>query len=410
MHAGPHGHYISSMVQTTDIFISGGGIAGLTAAACFGSAGFQVICVDPAPPITERDAVGTDLRSTALLQPAHDLLSQMGLWPRLAPHASPLETMRIIDAGGPTGEARVTQDFKASEVSELPFGWNFPNWLLRRELSAYLETLDTVSFRAGVATRNLVARSHEARVALSDGASISAKLVIGADGRNSRVRALAGISTRTRHYGQKAIVFAVTHPIPHENVSIEVHKSGGPFTLVPLPDFEGRPSSAVVWMDDGPKAQALYAMDKAEFEHAMSARCCNVLGPLTLASDRALWPIISLQSNKLIAQRIALMAEAAHVVPPIGAQGLNMSLRDLATLLQLAEGDRSALGSEQMLRSYEKARAADIAVRVSGIDLLNRISQAPMQPAKDLRAFGLSALHNLRPIRKSLMQLGLGSR
>jgi 2-octaprenyl-6-methoxyphenol hydroxylase len=405
---GAQGHYILSMVETTDIFISGGGIAGLTAAACFGAAGFDVICVDPAPPITERDAEGTDLRSTALLQPARTLLSQMGLWARLEAHATPLETMRIIDAGGSTGEARVTQDFKASEVSQLPFGWNFPNWLLRRELSAHLQTLENVSFRPGIATQRLVARTHEARVTLSDGASISAKLVIGADGRGSSVRQLAGISARKWHYGQKAIVFAVTHPIPHENVSTEIHKSGGPFTLVPLPDFEGRPSSAVVWMENGPKAEALCRMERGAFEQAITERSCSILGPLTLTSQLGLWPIISLRAEKLVAERIALMAEAAHVVPPIGAQGLNMSLRDLATLLELAEANRSAIGSQDMLRAYEKARVADIEMRVHGIDLLNRASQASLQPAKDIRALGLSALYAIPPARKLLMKMGLG--
>ena len=119
-----------------DILISGGGIAGLTAAAAFGSAGFSVLCVDPAPPVTERDADGADLRSTAFLQPAQQFLDEAGLWARLADHAMPLQVMRIVDAGGDRPEPRVTRDFDATDISEKPFGWNLPNWLLRRELSA----------------------------------------------------------------------------------------------------------------------------------------------------------------------------------------------------------------------------------------------------------------------------------
>ena len=156
----------------TDILISGGGIAGLTAAAAFGAAGFSVICVDPAPPVTARDADGSDLRTTALLQPARTLLSEVGIWPLLEPHATPLEVMRIIDAGGTDPVPRVTQDFRSADLSDLPFGWNFPNWLLRRELLARIETLTNVDFRGGVQTTSLFTRTHEARVALSDGTRV----------------------------------------------------------------------------------------------------------------------------------------------------------------------------------------------------------------------------------------------
>lgn len=391
-----------------DILVSGGGIAGLTAAAAFGAQGFSVICVDPAPPITERDAEGADLRTTALLQPARDVLMQAGLWDRLAPFGTPLEVMRIVDAGGELPEPRVTQDFKSADVSDLPFGWNFPNWLLRRELLTALETRDCVDFRPGVSTTRLLTRTHEARVSLSDGTQVRAKLVVAADGRGSPMREAAGIPVTTMRYGQKALAFAVTHPIPHENVSTEIHRSGGPFTLVPLPDFEGRPSSAIVWMEDGPRATELAAMDTATFENEMSTRSCHIFGPLTLASRRTVWPIISQQADRMSGERLALMAEAAHVVPPIGAQGLNMSLRDLASLLDLATKSPETLGDAAMLDSYHRARHRDVSLRVRGIDMLNRASQARTQPLRDARAAGLKAIYGLKPVRQTLMQMGLG--
>ena len=161
-----------------DILISGGGIAGLTAAAAFGTAGFSVICVDPTAPVTERNTDGSDLRSTALLQPARDFLETAGIWAKLNPHASPLQTMRIVDAGGEVAEPRLTRDFDASDISDRPFGWNLPNWLLRREIVAHLATLPNVDFRPGVATAQLLTRAGEARVTLSDGSRIAAKLVI----------------------------------------------------------------------------------------------------------------------------------------------------------------------------------------------------------------------------------------
>jgi len=393
-----------------DILISGGGIAGLTAAAAFGTAGFQVICVDPTPPVTEREAEGSDMRTTAMLQPARDLLEQAGLWDALAPRATALEIMRIVDAGGTDGSARKVKSFRASDVSDLPFGWNLPNWRLRREMAARLDALDTVDFRPGVGTRSFLGRTSEARIGLSNGSHVSARLAIAADGRDSPTRRAARIGVTTMRYGQKALAFAVTHPVPHENVSIEVHRTGGPFTLVPLPDHDGLPSSAVVWMDDGPACVARMQMGRADFEAEMTARSCDVLGPLKLASRRSIWPIISQYAHRLSASRLALIAEAAHVVPPIGAQGLNMSLADTATLLDLAQKDPEGLGEAPMLDAYHKARFGDIRMRVAGIDMLNRASQATSPLARDARAFGLNALHDVAPVRKTLMELGLGTR
>ena len=394
--------------ETTDILISGGGVAGLTAAAAFGSAGFQVICVDPTPPITDEGAEGADLRTTAVLQPAIPVLTAAGLWDRFSPHAAPLQIMRIIDAGGAEHDARLIKDFDAAEISDQPFGWNLPNWLLRREILARLAELPNVSFRPGTATTALLTRTAEARVTLSDGSQVTARLVIAADGRNSTMRDALQIPVRTLRYGQKALSFAVTHKIPHQNISTEIHRSGGPFTLVPLPDRDGIPCSAVVWMETGPEVQRLAALPVPEFEAAINARSCQILGPLTLATRLTQWPIITQIAARMSGQRTALMAEAAHVVPPIGAQGLNMSLADLACLLDLARDHD--LGSAAMLDAYHRRRHAQVQARVIGIDALNRIAMQGAPPLRDLRALVLNGLFAVTPLRQTLMQAGLGGR
>ncbi|NEK21139.1 UbiH/UbiF family hydroxylase [Sulfitobacter sp. JBTF-M27] len=398
------------MTYDCDMLISGGGIAGLTAAAAFGTAGFDVICVDPAPPITDRDAEGADMRSTAMLQPAREVLEGAGVWDALAPHAASLQIMRVVDAGGEVAEPRVTREFNAAEISDMPFGWNFPNWLLRRELVGRLKALPNVDFRPGTGTTSLFTRTASAKVGLTDGTKIMTRLVVAADGRESPMRHAAGIDVHTRRYGQKALAFAVTHPIPHDNVSTEIHRTGGPFTLVPLPDRDGMPSSAIVWMDDGPETQRRAEMDVAAFEEEMSERSCHLFGPLTLVSPRNIWPIISQHAERLSGERIALIAEAAHVLPPIGAQGLNMSLKDLSTLLELAQANRDSFGDAKMLEAYHKARYSDVQLRINGIDLLNRVSQAHHPLARDARAAGLDALYAMAPVRKMLMQMGLGVR
>lgn len=179
---------------------------------------------------------------------------------------------------------------------------------------------------------------------------------------------------------------------------------------MPLPDHEGLPCSAIVWMDDGPAQLTRSQMPVADFEHEMSERSCHLLGPLTLITPRNLWPIISQHAARLNGERLALIAEAAHVLPPIGAQGLNMSLTDIATLLDLAQARPDRLGDADMLDAYHNVRHNDIQLRVRGIDLLNRASQANAPLLRDARAAGLDALYSFAPLRKMLMQMGLGVR
>lgn len=394
-------------IEDIDVMISGGGIAGLIAAAGFGAEGFSTLCVDPAAPVTEEGVAGADLRSTALLAPSVVLLERIGLWERLAPFATRLQVMRIVDAGGAEPKPRLSRDFDAAEIGSLPFGWNLPNWLLRREIAARLEQLQTVRFRPGTGTVDVIARDEAALVTLSNGRRIRARLLIGADGRDSHVRRALGIGVRTFRYGQKALAFAVTHEMPHHNVSTEIHRSGGPFTLVPLPDRDGRPSSAVVWMENGRETARLAALPQAEFEARLNDRSAGVLGDLRLATALTQWPIISQIADSFVGPRSALIAEAAHVVPPIGAQGLNMSLADLSALIELSRDDP---GNRDALARYNRSRRPEAYARLIGIDALNRASQASARPLRDLRAAALGGLYGIAPLRRLMMRAGLGLR
>jgi 2-octaprenyl-6-methoxyphenol hydroxylase len=383
----------------TDIVIAGGGIAGMAAAALFGSAGLGVWLVDPAP---DRP----DQRTTAILQPGQALLDRAGVWDALAAQAAPLQVMRLVDA---SHRPAITRDFDAAERGPLPFGWNLPNSVLRAALADRLTALPGVRVGRGTGYAGHVARDDAVLVRLTDGTTIRARLLIGADGRDSAVRRSAGIAARRLRYGQSALVFTVTHSVPHEGISTEVHMSRGPFTLVPLPDRDGQAASAVVWMTDGPEAARLAALPEAAFSAAATERSSGVLGALTVVGPRQTWPIIAQVADRLTADRTALMAEAAHVLPPIGAQGLNMSLADIATLARLADENRDGLGEAPMLAAYARARHPDILARVAGIDLLNRASQAGAAPLQRLRALGLQALHDLPPLRRAAMRLGLGA-
>jgi 2-octaprenyl-6-methoxyphenol hydroxylase len=392
--------------RTTDILISGGGIAGLTATCAFAQAGYDVICVDPKPPIVNNANPKADLRSTAFLQPARNTLRTAGLWDQLAPFAMPLQTMRLADAGGTMNEIRAVADFNASEISNEPFAWNLSNWLLSRELVNRIAELPNAMLITGEITGRITTRTDQTLVTVGD-QPYRCRLLIGADGRNSTTRAAMGIGVKTWRYGQKALAFAVSHKQPHENVSTEIHRTGGPFTTVPLPDQDGKHMSSIIWMETSANASALHALDETEFNTALNARSCGVLGEMTLATRRNLWPIIAQKAERLHAQRFALIAEAAHVIPPIGAQGLNMSLADLHALLTLCETHE--LGSDEHLVAYEKARKGDIDLRIRGVDALNRAAMAQSKNLRDLRLKGLKALHGLAPLRTSIMKKGLGA-
>lgn len=393
---------------TTDILIAGGGIAGLTATAVLSKAGFDVICVEPKPPAIRADDPAADLRSTAFWEPSVDLLAEAGIWPNLANHATPLSVMRIVDAGGAEAEIREVVDFTSAELGREVFGYNLPNWLIRRELLAHLNAQPNVRLLTGHRVSRILARTKEMRATLSDGSGITCALAIAADGRDSALREAAGISCRRWGYGQKALVFAVSHERPHDNTSIEIHRTGGPFTLVPLPIQDGHHRSAVVWMETGPKAAALHALPDAPFTEAMNTRACDVLGQLKLASPRAIWPIVSQLAARLDAPRLALMAEAAHVVPPIGAQGLNMSLSDLRTLRDLIAGTGDP-GDAAALARYHRARWPDMAAHVAGIDALNRAALTQTPALRDLRGVALKGIAGLGPLKQGLMRTGMGA-
>ncbi|MEM7295350.1 MAG: FAD-dependent oxidoreductase [Pseudomonadota bacterium] len=394
------------MRERFDIAVVGGGIAGLLAALAFARQGRSVLCVDPRP--ADQDALdpSSDLRTTAYLQPGRDFLESLGIWEDLAGEAQALRVMRIKDLakGGP-GDAK---DFASDDISERPFGWNVANWRMRAVLLQRARNTPGLDFRPETALAALTARTEEALLTLSDGAQAGVRLVVGADGRDSFVRNCLGIRVRRHAFGQSALTFAVNHDTPHHNISTEVHRSGGPFTLVPLPDHAGRPCSAVVWMERGVEAERLMGLSEESFNAEATERSGGVNGDLMLATSRSRWPIISQLADRLTGARSALIAEAAHVMPPIGAQGLNMSLRDIAKLVELTAPAEDP-GARAILRRYARARWPDMALRIGGISALNTISMAGDPGMTRARASGLELFHGVAPIRKTLMRLGLGA-
>lgn len=389
-------------MEETDILVVGGGLAGLIAAAALADTGASILVVD------RHEDAPRDPRSTAYLQPARAVLQAAGVWDDLAPRATPLAQLRVVDTSGTPPVIAESRTF--SPEGDGPFGWNLPNEATRATLTVRLSALPNVAFRRGHSVVGLLTRDRVARVSLSDGSRVAARLVIAGDGKSSALRSLCGIDVQTTRYGQKALAFRVTHTAPHHNISTEVYASGGAFTLVPLPDENGTAASAVVWMSDGPEAQRLHLLDNAALSIAATERSAGAQGDLTVTGPRAVFPVLSQRATALTARRVALIGEAAHAMPPIGAQGLNTSLADIAALVDIAGASPKDLGSDEVLNHYAAARTRDIAARMAAIDLFNRVCRSGHGWTRRARIAGLRLVHDVEPLRRSIIRAGLGQK
>ncbi len=394
------------MALDVDIFISGGGIAGLSAAAALSEMGFSVLLADPTSPPKDHDQPKADLRSTAYLQSARALFQRAGVWEQLLSHATALQTLRVIDTAGQPAQITAERAFQASELSDAPFGWNIPNWQARQILSKAVE--GRVDLRFGTGFESIFQRDREVRIKLTDGTNLRARLAVAADGRTSPIRDALGIGVSTTRYGQKALAFSVSHDIPHENISTEIYLRGGAFTLVPLPDYDGKPASSVVWMEDARIALDLAARPVAEFNAMATERSVGVLGSLSRIGAVAHWPVVTQTAARLTDSRVALLAEAAHVMPPIGAQGLNTSLQDIAALVEAIGANPGDPGAPATLRAFADARDRDIRLRAKVIDVFNRVCRSDRPAVQALRTAGLKLVHDVAPVRRAVMAAGLG--
>ena len=374
--------------------IAGAGPAGLAAAALLAKEGLATACVAPAS--------AEDPRTVALMQPSIQLLRYLDIWPgSLENHAAPLRKLRIIDDTGSLISAP-NLDFESRELNLEAFGWNIPLHRLLPALRKCAEVLG-VTFIEATAT-GAKYNGDAIHITLSNTSEISASVCIAADGMNSAIRTAAGIAIDTWSYDQTAIATSFAHTMDHDNISTEYHKSAGPFTTVPLPD--GR--SSLVWMERPQRAEALMAMGDKELAAEIQIETHGELGLISNPGTRKSFPMKGLTARQFAKDRIILIGEAAHVVPPIGAQGLNMSLRDAALAADLILANKDA-GSDSVMAEYNAARRAEVLPRQHLIDLMNKSLLFGLLPLEGVRALSLSALHYFGPLRRFVMQHGLST-
>ena len=377
------------------VIVAGAGPAGLAVAALLAKEGVATTLVAPAP--------GDDPRTVALMQPSIQLLRYLDIWPgSLEAETSPLRKLRIIDDTGSIFVAP-NLEFESRELDLEAFGWNVPLGLLLPTLHRRAEELG-VTFIEATAT-GAISRDDAIHITLSNTTEISATLCLAADGANSALRKAVGIATDTWSYDQAAIATSFTHSMGHGDVSTEYHKSAGPFTTVPLPGNR----SSLVWMERPARAEALMAMGDKELAAEIQIETHGELGLISNLGPRKSFPMKGLTARQFAKDRVMLIGEAAHVVPPIGAQGLNMSLRDAALAADLILASRDA-GSDSHLAEYNAMRRAEVLPRQQLIDLMNKSLLLGLLPLEGARALSLAALHHFGPLKHLVMQQGLQPR
>lgn len=377
--------------------VVGGGPAGLTAAITLASAGVTTVLVGKTPS-------RPDNRTTALLAGSVTALETLGVWPLCAAQAAPLKVMRIVDDTGRLVRAPEVK-FEADEIDLEAFGYNIENRRLVAALEQRARILPSLHLVEDEVS-SIVPGDVSVALTLKSGGTLQAPLVIAADGRRSLCRIAAGIAIDERDYKQVALTVSLKHSRPHRDTSTEFHTPSGPFTLVPLPGLR----SSLVWVLDPADADAIAALDDMELSAEIERASHSILGKIEVDVGRGMFPLNVATARKFADKRIALVGEAAHVIPPIGAQGLNLGLRDAASIGELAiaaQRDGRDAGSADVLTSYDKMRSTNVGSRTVAIDLLNRTLLTDFLPVQGMRGLGLYMIDRIGPLRRALMREGL---
>ena len=381
------------MSESVDCLVVGTGPVGMVAACALAQKGLTVGLAGPEA-IPERDG-----RTVAILDSGVKLLETLGLWGNARDVSAPLIEMRIIDDTGSLFRAPPVT-FRASELGLDAFGQNIELTDLVAQLARVSKSQTNLK-QWSEAVTGFKRRSNDVIEAeLASGATIVCGMLIGADGRNSKVREFAGIQSKDWHYPQTALTAIFSHERDHDDRSTEFHTRSGPFTLVPL---KGKRSS-LVWMMAPKEAERLSKRSHGDFARAVEKQAHSLLGKMTLETKIGTVPMSGLSTDHYAKEKIAVIGEAAHVFPPIGAQGLNLGLRDIDSLMKAIDKGTDL----NALERFDSDRRRDVKTRTMAVDLLNRSLLADYMPIDFARGAGLMAIASLKPLRQFVMRRGAG--
>ncbi len=392
------------MTQRSDILIAGAGAAGLTTAIALAGAGFRVTV-----------AGGLDIRrngrTVALFEASLRLYRALGLWERLEHLSMPLRRIRLVDDTGSLFRLPPVE-LEAAEIGLPAFGANIENAALVEALALIARQTPGVTLVEGM-LGDYATFDDAIEGRLSTGETLSAALLVGADGRGSQVRTHAKVSPREWRYKQTAITALLRHEKPHRATSTEFHTRSGPCTLVPMrPEVDPADGlnhrSSLVWLMSPEEAERRMALSDDALIVEVEEQVHGLHGGMGMVGPRGAFPMSGLTCESLVAERVALVADAGHFFPPIGAQGLNLGLRDVAQLVDsLDQHGRLDPGGRQALSDYDKRRHGDVASRSLSVDLMNRSLLIHALPVDFMRSAGLAAMASIGPLRRALMREGV---
>lgn len=392
------------MTNACEIAVVGAGPVGGTLALALAARGRKVLLIDKADlkPMEHPDFDG---RAYAIAHGCQAILQEAGLWSRLPFAPCPILDIDVTDGkpGRPPSPLRLHFDHQA--VGDDPFGWIIEARAVRVALNEALAASDVI-VRAP-ATAHITRRVDEALLQVGD-ECFSAHLVVAAEGRQSPLRTQAGIGVTRLPYKQTAVIFAIAHEVPHNNIALEHFLPGGPFAVLPMTGTPQHPNlSAIVLTESDANAKLLYNMDDAALIAQVQARLGNRLGSLALAGRRWLYPLYAMYAARYYDTRLALAGDAAHGVHPIAGQGLNLGLRDAAALLTLAAAAPDP-GAPDVLRAYQAQQRPVNMAMLLGMDALDRLFSSDFPPLRLARDLGLAAVEHLPGLKRRFMRAAMG--
>ncbi len=385
----------------TDILVAGAGSTGIAAALAFARAGWKTQLVGRVPPPLPG-------RTVALFEASIRFLDALGALEKVKALGCPVEAIRMVDDTDqffPVPELTLN----AREIGLPALGVNISNDELVGVLLDLLRTHPDVEM-IDADIKDYEFNADGPIAILADGRRIDAHFIVAADGRNSRARSVAGIGVKEWTYPQVALTMLLRHEFPHDNISTEYHTRSGPFTLVPLPAHAGAPHrSSLVWLMSVADAKRRLAKPREELEFEIEDYAKSSFGVMKIESDIGQFRMGGMSVSKHAVGRLALVGETCHAFPPIGAQGLNLSLRDVADLEGcLASVDLcNTRELSRALERYDRHRRADIGFRMHGVDLLNRSLIIPWLPVDLMRGAGFLAVSTIGPLRRALIHEGV---
>lgn len=387
---------------SADILIIGGGLVGGTMACALAQHGIHVAVVDSEDPATAL-AAEFDGRSSAIALGPKRVLDAAGLWVHIAPDAGPIEQIRVSDGPSP-----LFLHYDHQDVGDEPFGWIVENRTTRKALFKRFAELSDLTVLAPARVRNIDRDANRAVATLADGRTITAQLVIAADGRGSATRQAAGIGLTKWSYHQTAIVCTIAHEKPHNNVAQEHFLPAGPFAILPMTGNR----SSLVWTEKEHLVPAIMAQDDAGFMAELRHRFGTFLGEIRVEGPRFAYPLSLQFADSYVAQRLALIGDAAHGMHPVAGQGMNYGIRDVAALAEiLVDAHRLGmdLGSAAVLERYQRQRRFDNLLMLGLTDAITRLFSNDVGPVKLARDIGLAVVNKLPPLKKLFMRHAMGT-